>query len=511
MTALRTSPSAASAWPAWASSAPRVLGLLALWLLATAWLRPLLLPDEGRYAEVARQMLLGDGLVPLLNGLPFFHKPPLNYWVNMLGMKVFGVTPFAVRLAPALGAWMMGAALWLSLRRHQGPRAAGITLVVLATSSFYFIGGQYANHDMMVAGTVTVAVLCFARALEGGAPEFRWLLAAWVACGLAVLSKGLIGVVLPALVIGPWLLAQGRWRDMLRLLNPLGLLVFAAVALPWHLLMQQRYPDFFDYFIVEQHFRRYATTGFNNAQPWWFMWGVLPLLTLPWSAGLPALLRQLWLERGAAPGTTSDPRWTGLMVWWAFVVLLFFSLPASKLVGYIMPAVAPFCALLAMPFLRSRWWRPVAVLAAVFCMGVIITLAVKAPNSSRDIGLALRRQVTPTDLVVLIDNGFNDVVFYAQLAQPPLVASHWDDPDLRKRDNWRKELADTDRFDAPRAAALLYPIQALPALVCRGQRVWFVAHDGNETRLGAVPGAVKQMQGRHAQLWRAEPLPCPAR
>ena len=122
--------------PPWTASAPWVLGLLAVWLLATAGLRPLLLPDEARYAEVAREMLAGDGWVPLLNGLPFFHKPPLTYWIDLGGMRLFGITPFAARLGPALGAWLMGAALWLWLRQRQGARTAGIALVVLATSPF---------------------------------------------------------------------------------------------------------------------------------------------------------------------------------------------------------------------------------------------------------------------------------------------------------------------------------------------------------------------------------------
>ena len=359
--------------PPWTASAPWVLGLLAVWLLATAGLRPLLLPDEARYAEVAREMLAGDGWVPLLNGLPFFHKPPLTYWIDLGGMRLFGITPFAARLGPALGAWLMGAALWLWLRQRQGARTAGIALVVLATSPFVYIGGQYANHDMLVAGTITAAVLCLARALDcraastagvsggagvtgvtGGTGALRWLVAGWVACGLAVLSKGLIGVVLPALIVGPWLLWQRRWRDVFWLLHPLGLAAFAVVALPWMLLMQGRYPGFFDYFIVEQHFRRYATLGFNNQQPAWFLIAVLPLLTLPWSAAALPALRRLWPGGARAPAPPGAGGMTGLMVWWVVAVLGFFSLPASKLVGYIMPALAPWCLLLAAPLAADR-------------------------------------------------------------------------------------------------------------------------------------------------------------
>jgi len=535
--------------PVWWARAPVVLGLLALWLMATAGLRPLLLPDEARYGEVAREMLAGDGLVPRLNGLPFFHKPPLTYWVDIAGMALFGASPFTARLGPLLGAWLMGAALWLALRRRHGPDTAGAGLLALATCPFFYIGAQYANHDMLVAGTLAVAVLCLARALEVGAaghrgtaagqrgPEVdrRWLAAGWAACGLAVLAKGLIGIVLPALVIAPWLLAQGRWRSLLALLHPLGLAVFALVALPWFALMQWRYPGFFDYFIVEQHFRRFAQTGFNNQQRGWFYLLVLPALTLPWAGWAPqafkraaALLRPARLRwpgladigfwRAAndpavpvaarmAAGA-ADRQFTGLMLWWLLAIVGFFSLPASKLVGYILPVLAPWCALLAPVLVASRWrWRVLAG-AALLCLAIVGALAWQAPKSNRDIGLALRGQVGAQDLVVLVDDAFNDVSFEARLAQPPLVASDWADPALPLRDNWRKELVDATRFDAAAGAAVLLPISQLPQLACRGRRLWLVEPNDGPSRATAVPGAVLALQGRHARLWRAEPQAC---
>jgi len=315
-----------------------LLSLLALWLLATLGLRPLLLPDEGRYAEVARAMLHGDLLVPTLDGLPFFHKPPLFYWLDIAALQLLGVHEFAGRFGSAVGAWVMGAALFLAMRRWHGPRAAAIALGVLATTPFFFIGAQYANHDMLVGGLITAAVLAIARAVDD--PKrvvLRWLVVGWVLCALAVLAKGLIGIVLPALVIGPWLLAQRRWRQMLRLLHPLGLLAFVAVAAPWFVAMQLRYPGFFDYFIVEQHFRRFAQTNFNNVHGTWFFIVAMPLLTLPWSAWLPAAIQRHRALRD---------RHVGLYAWWLVAVLGFFSIPSSKLVGYALPALAPWCALL---------------------------------------------------------------------------------------------------------------------------------------------------------------------
>lgn len=161
---------------------------LAMWLLATIGLRSLVLPDEGRYVEVAREMLLGDGLVPTLYGLPFFHKPPLMYWIDMAAMQVFGVNAFAARVAPALGGWLMGSAIYLDLYRRAGPRPAAIVLGVLATTPFFFVGAQYANHDMLVAGPITVAIVLARRAVDDpGHTPLRWVVAAWCAKALAVL------------------------------------------------------------------------------------------------------------------------------------------------------------------------------------------------------------------------------------------------------------------------------------------------------------------------------------
>jgi 4-amino-4-deoxy-L-arabinose transferase-like glycosyltransferase len=155
-------------------------------------LRPLTLPDEGRYAGVAYAMLQsGDLALPRLHGLPYFHKPPLTYWIDAAAMQAFGIN-----------AWS-------------------------------------------------------ARASEQLAP-LRWTVGAWAAAALAVLSKGLIGLVLPSLVLLPWLIAQRRWRGLLRLLHPAGWLLFLLLVLPWFIAMQQRFPGFFDYFVGPAKFIPHA-------------------------------------------------------------------------------------------------------------------------------------------------------------------------------------------------------------------------------------------------------------
>jgi 4-amino-4-deoxy-L-arabinose transferase-like glycosyltransferase len=492
----------AASTPRRASDSPaRVLALLALWLLATLGLRPQLVPDEGRYANVARDMLLsGDWLVPRLDGLPFFHKPPLLYWLDAAAMQLFGANPFSARIAPALGAFAMGAALYLALRRWQGPRVALTALGVLATAPMFFIGGQYANHDMLVAGCISVAVFGFAAASESGARR-EWQIG-WLGCALALLAKGLIGIVLPLAVVGPWLLARRRWRAVAEGLHPWSWLPALAVAAPWFVAMQLRFPEFYDYFIVEQHFRRYTQADFNNAQPFWFFLAVLPLLTLPWSLAAPRALRHALAERGP---------WLALHGWWTVVILLFFSLPNSKLVGYVLPALAPWCALLAgglQPL--GRWWRRGLALAALLCLGVVVALALRSPHSGRLAALALAAQRGADDPVVFVDEMFYDVPFYARLTAPVLVASRWDDAAIARSDNWRKELADAARFDPAAARRVLYPIGQLAALTCRpGGQVWFLSKAGYRgDALERVPGLTTVYAHRDLELRRAPGRDC---
>ena len=501
-----------------APSAPLLLTLLAVWLLATLGLRPLLLPDEGRYAEVARAMWHGDLLVPTLNGLPFFHKPPLFYWIDIAALQLVGSNVFAGRFASALGAWLMGASLFLAMRRWHGARVATIALAVLATTPFFFVGGQYANHDMLVGGLITAAVLALARALEsapGRAPDaasrvdLRWLVAGWALCALAMLAKGLIGIVLPALVIGPWLLAQRRWRQMLKLLHPLALLVFGLVGLPWFVAMQWRYPGFFDYFVVEQHFRRFAQSNFNNVHGAWFFVAVMPLLTLPWSAWLPAAVRCV---RGPRAAALAGPRGTfGLYAWWIVAIVGFFSIPSSKLVGYALPALAPWCALLALAIATgtTRVWRRVAVASALACLAIVGTVAWQAPNSNRALALTLAGAIAPGDRVVMVDEYAYDVPFYARLARPVVIAGDWADPEIAKHDNWRKEVLDAARFDPALARELLRPLTELPRMACGANAAWYIVPAGNAARVAALPGAARVFADRRSELWREPGRSCP--
>ena len=187
-----TPSSSSSRWRTWG------LCVLPLLLLVLAALRPLALPDEGRYADVGRWMWVsGDWLTPRLDGIPFFHKPPLLYWFEAASMAVLGVTPWAARCVVAAHACLMWALLFVCTRHLAGVDVARRAAWILGSSLAFLIGGQYVNHDMMVATWMSVAIWCFARALmHAPGVHAGWARAGFVACALGVLSKGLIGLLL---------------------------------------------------------------------------------------------------------------------------------------------------------------------------------------------------------------------------------------------------------------------------------------------------------------------------
>ncbi|MBV8037098.1 glycosyltransferase family 39 protein [Roseateles sp.] len=466
------------------------LALLALWLVAFAGWRQVALPDEGRYGGVAYEMLSdGQWLTPTLFGLPYFHKPPLMYWIDIAAMHVLGPTPLALRAAPLLGAWLMGLALWIAARaRYRDVDDARQALAWLAVLPLFYLGGQYANHDMLVAGWISLAIVSAQRALAPERRSLAWLCVAWAAMGLALLSKGLIGAVLPGLVVLPWLLWQRRWAALRFALHPLGLAVFAAVALPWLLAMQSRYPEFFDYFIVEQHFRRYTEARFNNAQPWWFFLAVLPLGTLPQSLRLPGALRRVGFE-----------------LWWIVVILAFFSMPRSKLVGYVLPVLLPLSMLLFEAWRGRRGARWVWLASALLCVTIVPAVAHWGRPDHADIGAALRARLAPGDRVLLTGGAFFDLRLQARLDAPPAVLADWDARRDQGGDNWQRELLDAARFDPARGERVLWTPQRLAQERCAPGRLWLVA-----TPADALPDAQPVFTGRRATLFELpRPANCP--
>lgn len=451
-----------------------LLGVV-LWLGFSIGLRPLTLPDEGRYVGVAWEMLRAHNLsVPLLDGLPYFHKPPLFYWLTAFSLKLFGLHEWSARLASVSAAALVVLALWLFVRRHRGASVATATAIVLTTQPFFFAGAQFANLDMLVASLIGLTILAAAEAVlraEQGQPYRTMLAAAYAMAALGVLAKGLIGMVLPGAVLLGWLLARGRFASVRHLLWLPALLLFLALGLPWFWSMQQKFSGFFDYFIVYHHFKRFAESGFNNPKPLWFYVPVVLLLCAPWSPWCwRALKRSYWTDP-----VQGDLR--RLMGVWLLVILVFFSLPSSKLVGYIFPLLPPFAFLIAEPF--TEWMQQgdgktarrsfvvSTVIAMIVCIGAVVAVSRHEGGSAKPLAGRMAAAFQPADEVVMLDKFQFDLAFYLPMHRPAVVVSNWTDPELPRHDNWRKELFDAGRF-APLAQqqVLLTPAQWRASL-CR--------------------------------------------
>lgn len=485
------------------------------WLAATAWLRPLMLPDEGRYVSVAWEMLRsGDWLTPTLDGLPFFHKPPLFYWITGAALWVAGLTEFAARAASIFGATLGALSLYLFTRRWCGHASARRVLWVLLVQPLFFVGGQFANLDMLVAGCITATVLALAHAalcFEQGLTHRRALLLAYGLAALGVLAKGLIGFVIPTMVVGLWLVLRRRWRTVWALMSPMGVVLFLLVAAPWFLAMQQRFDGFLHYFFVVQHFQRFAAGGFNNVQPAWFYPAVLALASVPcllWGRSL--LTRQYFAgtTEESSPQHAAVRQLMGLAV---FCVVLFFSLPQSKLLGYVLPAVAPLAWLMAdasaapgMTPSRQRWWWVTLVVSALLGLTVVAGLTWDQRHSTRGLGLALREHRAEGEPVYFLRGYRYDVPFYAHLRDPAVVVEDWTDPEIALRDNWRKEMADAGQFALERAAQLLMTPDALPAALCRQPVSWIVAADALRQRYDFLAVAESVLIVRGETLWRVD-------
>jgi 4-amino-4-deoxy-L-arabinose transferase-like glycosyltransferase len=468
---------------AWDKQDSWVIFLALAWLALTMGVRPLALPDEGRYVSVAWEMLTSrNWLYPTLNGLPFFHKPPLFYWITAGSLSLFGIHEWASRLASLLGAGITAFALYAFLLRQKGRTVARLTLLVLATMPFFVAGAQFANLDMLVAGFIGVSIVLAAEAaLNANRNQaYRGLLAgAYVASALGVLSKGLIGIVLPGMVIVVWL----AWNRRLILLRQLiwlpGLALFALVAVPWFVAMQMRFPDFLHYFFVYQHFQRFTESGFNNPQPFWFYPLVILVLMLPWSWWLPAAAKRPQQEAEDRPSIRS------LMWIWVAVIVGFFSIPSSKLVGYILPVLPPLAYLVADGLSRKigvgewpRYLKYSVAAAVVVCLSAIVANSLFNSKSDKKLAELIAMQRQPGEPVVFLQNQFFDVPFYLGLREPVKIFDDWNLPPAKQHDNWHKALKDAGKFDPVRAQLLLRDRKQFVNELCTQPVSWVFANIG---------------------------------
>ena len=363
-----------------------LLALLALALLlglSFQGTRGLWEPDEGRYTNVALQMLHSGDFISLRRNEEALHftKPPVTYWTIAGSVAAFGRTEWAVRLPIAL-AFVLTVVLVFRLGKSFVPDKPWLPALIYATSPVPFLASNTVNTDTMLALMETLSVLCYAQYRFGGG-SVRWLDAMWAAFGLAFMTKGPPSL-LPLLAIVVFELAQARsaqksggadplavaMRGGVGLFRPLGLLLFAVVGFTWYLVVIQRHPGLLDYFLGHEVYARIATDKLQRFPEWYGPLVVyLPTLvvgSIPWLVmALVGIRKRAWRDMPV------DLRF--LWLWFA-LPLVIFCLARSRLPLYVLPLFAPLALLLGKRLASRQWWRSAPWLLLIW---VVMLLGVK--------------------------------------------------------------------------------------------------------------------------------------
>jgi 4-amino-4-deoxy-L-arabinose transferase-like glycosyltransferase len=328
---------------------PAVLVAAALALTGLVWDLggyALLEPDEGRNAEVMRELAHeGPAWLPRLNGLPYVDKPIVHFAAGAAAVRLLGATEFAVRLPSLLFTLATLAVVWAFARRVLGARAGWHAAILTAASPFTIAYARTVIFDATLTFFVTGAVAAFALgilAADEGRPTARWSLLAWGALALGLLTKGPVAFAVPLLVALPF----AAWRRRLgTVLDPAGMLLLLGIVLPWLFAMTTAVPDFVRYVLLVETAQRIGTDVLGRTEPWWYFPPILAGAALPWTlvlaAALPDAVRALRARR--------LDRWVVLGVLWIALPLLLFSLSRSKRPQYVLPLVPPIALLVA-------WW-----------------------------------------------------------------------------------------------------------------------------------------------------------
>jgi 4-amino-4-deoxy-L-arabinose transferase-like glycosyltransferase len=342
---------------------------------ATLGSYPLDAPDGARYAEIPREMVVtGDYITPHLNGIKYFEKPPLFYWLQAISIKVYGANELAVSVVNALMALGCCLFIYFTGRKLYGSLSGALASFIFATSSLVFALTRVVTLDMTLTFFLAGSLCYFLLVTqESGGKRSLYLWLMYVFAALAVMTKGLVGIVFPGIIILVWTIVFNQWRDIKTYRIISGIFIFLLITLPWHILVQIKNPEFFHFYFFEQHFLRYLTDYAGRTQPWWF----LPALFLgglyPWVVFLPqAIIHHI--PKKFSQWQQSKP--AIFLLIWIVVIYVFYTFSNSKLIPYILPMFPPIAVLLG-NYLATYWqgnqYRPITMsFNALLCLNILL-------------------------------------------------------------------------------------------------------------------------------------------
>jgi len=311
-------------------------------------LRPLGIPDEMRYAEIPREMLVnGDWIVPTLNGVFYFEKPILGYWLSAISIAIFGENEFAVRFPFSLLSGLTTLLIFYFVQKVVDRRTAIIASIVqLSTMEVYFVG-TYAVLDSLLAFALCGVFVFYylANQAENATQRMSYLAISGVFCGLSFLAKGFLAFALPTIVNGAFLLFQRRYLDLLR--HAVVPIVAAGIVVaPWAIAVHQRAPDFWHYFFWIEHVKRFSGDDAQHSQPIWTYLAAFPLLGFPWTLLVINGVKKLRLQ-------AQHRTLIAYLAIWFVLPFLFFSIAKGKLLTYLLPIFPAFSILTALAIEKS--------------------------------------------------------------------------------------------------------------------------------------------------------------
>ena len=346
--------------------------------------RPLANPDEGRYSEISREMAAtGDWVTPRLNGLKYFEKPPLQYWASALSFRLFGENEYSARLYIVLAGFSTIALLGFLGKRLWGWDMALASMMAIACSPYFMALGGIVTLDMGLTLWTTATLFAFIGA-EGArdrpATQLRWMLCAWAGMALAMLSKGLVGIIFAGAAVFIVMVMRRDIKVLDRLHLIPGLAIFFAIAAPWFVAVSMANEEFAQFFFIHEHFARFLTRAHRRVEPWWYFLPIVAAGFLPWMFAMPAAIMRAWREE---EGRDFQP--LRIAILWAAFVVAFFSASGSKLPTYVLPAFPPLALVLGRylqlaPERRLALWSGLAIPVAL----VLVVVAYRVPESAKD-------------------------------------------------------------------------------------------------------------------------------